>query len=131
MEGLSDNVTWYFNRGPRQTVSLDGSFASQDPTDQRIFNSTAIFDEIADFEANTRNTSGGVGAIVSVNSSPPTLADRINTGAEVPPQQGLQASSADTANPAGVQAHLHSVLPDWQDVEAWVKTIRSPRRPRG
>src|SRR6185369_10874731 len=105
-----------FARGPRQTVSLDGTFASKDATDQRIFYWTAIFDEVADFEGNTRGISGGVGAIVSVNNSPPTIADRINTAVEVPPQQGLQGSSADTASPAGVGAHPHGVLNDWSEI---------------
>src|SRR5262249_54859204 len=65
IDGLTDNVTWYFARGPRESVSLDGSFASKDGTDQRIFNWTAIFDEVADFEGNTRGISGGIGAIVN------------------------------------------------------------------
>ena len=70
-DGLSDNVTWYFGRGPRQATSLEGSFASNDPTDQRLFNWTAIFDEVDDFESNTRDVSGGVGATVSALSTPP------------------------------------------------------------
>jgi mono/diheme cytochrome c family protein len=129
MDGLSDNVTWYFNRGPRQSVSLDGSFASKDPKDQRIFNWTAIFDEVADFEGNVRGVSGGVGAIVSANSTPPVNADRINTAAETPPQQGLQGSSADTASPSGIGAHPHSVIDDWSDITEYIRSIRSPRRP--
>jgi hypothetical protein len=129
VEGLSDNVTWYFARGPRQTTSLEGSFASSDPNDQRIFNWTAIFDEIADFENNTRGISGGVGAIVSTTSTPPNVSDRINIAGETPQQQGLQGSTSDVANPAGSSAHPHSVLNDWKDIEEWVKIIRSPRRP--
>src|SRR5947209_7347509 len=42
VDGLSDNVTWYFARGPRQSGSLDGSFSKKDGNDQRIFNWTAI-----------------------------------------------------------------------------------------
>ncbi len=129
VDGLSDNVTWYFARGPRQSVSLDGSFASKDPKDRRIFNWTAIFDEVADFEGNVRGISGGVGAIVSANNAPPTAADRIDTAAESPPQQGLQGSSADTADPKGTGAHPHSVISDWTDIDNYVKSIRSPRRP--
>src|SRR5205085_4412365 len=41
-DGLSDNVTWYFGRGPRQSTSLDGSFSS-DGSVQRLFNWSAIF----------------------------------------------------------------------------------------
>lgn len=123
IDGLSDNVTWYFARGPRQSVSLEGSFATADPNDQRIFNWTAIVDEIADFEGNTRGISGGKGAIVDA------MDNRIDLAAETPPQQGLQGSSKDAADPMGMSAHPHSMLPDWLEIEAWVKTIRSPRKP--
>lgn len=129
VDGLTDNVTWYFARGPRQSTSLDGSFASKDGADQRILNWTAIFDEIADFEANTRGVSGGVGAIVSTISNPPVNTDRINTATTSPPQQGLQGSSDDTTNPAGMGPPPHGVLPDWLEIKEYIKSIRSPRRP--
>ncbi len=123
IDGLTDNVTWYFARGPRQSTSLDGSFASDDPADQRIFNWTAIFDEVADFELNTRGVSGGLGAIVDASNA------RINLLAESPPQQGLQGSTEDVADPAGSSAHPHSVLEDWNDIKLYIQSIRSPRRP--
>jgi len=129
VDGLSDNVTWYFNRGPRQSVSLDGTFASNDPNDQRILNWTAIFDEIPDFEANTRGVSGGLGALVTKDAMMNDV--RINTAAEVPPQQGLQGSSEDIANPNGGAPHPHTYLKDWQEIKAYIQSIRSPRRPRG
>ena len=47
--------------------------------DQRILNHTSNRDEFADFEINTRNTSGGVGAIVLAKSVPPVFLDRIDT----------------------------------------------------
>ncbi len=122
VDGLTDNVTWYFARGPRQSTSLDGSFSKMDPSDQRIFNWTALFDEVADFEANTRGVSGGVGAIVSVANNPPMVSDRINTGAGNPPQQGLQGSSLATSLDPGA-------LDDWLEITEYIKTIRSPRRP--
>src|SRR5262249_46064766 len=68
-DGLTDNVTWYFARGPRQSTSLDGTFNKTNPNDQRILNWTAINDELADFELNTRGISGGVGATISLNSA--------------------------------------------------------------
>ena len=129
IDGLSDNVTWYFNRGPRQTVSLDGTFASNDPTDQRILNWTGIFDEVADFENNVRGVSGGVGAIVSATTSPPAVTDRIDLNAETPAQTGLQGATGDLADPLGASAHPHSKIDDWKNIEAYVKSIRSPRRP--
>ncbi|MBI3928349.1 MAG: beta-propeller fold lactonase family protein [Armatimonadetes bacterium] len=61
--GLSDNVTWMFPAGPRQTISLDGMFARNDPNDQRILNFSALRDENQDFELNTRNVFGGRGLI--------------------------------------------------------------------
>jgi YVTN family beta-propeller protein len=127
-DGLTDNVTWYFARGPRQSTSLDGSFASTHPEDQRIFNWTSIFDEVADFENNTRGVSGGVGAIVSVVSDPIATADRIDLNAIG--QNNLDGSSAKTAdpgNPLGLAAR--SQLNDWAEIEAYMKTLRSPRAP--
>ncbi|MBS2016083.1 MAG: YncE family protein [Deltaproteobacteria bacterium] len=124
MDGLSDNVTWFFARGPRQSTSLDGSFSKKDPSDQRIFNWTAIFDEVADFEGNTRGISGGVGAIVSDKA--PDVANRITNASHA----GLSGSSeqlADVQNPLGLGAP--SVLEDWENIKAWVQQVRPPRRP--
>ncbi|MBI4822555.1 MAG: beta-propeller fold lactonase family protein [Deltaproteobacteria bacterium] len=61
--GRSDNVTWMFPAGPRQTVNLDGMFSKLNPSDQRILNWSAIFDENQDFELNTRGVFGGRGLI--------------------------------------------------------------------
>ena len=127
-DGLTDNVTWYFARGPRQSTSLDGTFSKKDPNDQRILNWTAINDEVSDFELNTRGISGGVGAIVSATSTPPAVTDRIDIQALG--HAGLSGSAdqaADPANPAALAAA--SVLDNWKDITAYVKTIRSPRAP--
>src|SRR4029079_13128993 len=71
-DGLSDNITWSFGSGPRQTGSRAGSCAQcASAQKQRIFNYTGIFDEHHDFERNTRDVSGGLGAITTA----PTLAD--------------------------------------------------------
>lgn len=125
-EGLSDNVTWYFGRGQRQSTSLDGSFASGDPTDQRIFNWTGVFDEIADFEGVARSIDGAVGAIVSVVNDPATNADRIDLAslALFPPAgaSGLNGS-------AELLMQQSSMLQTWDDVRAYVQSIRSPRAP--
>jgi mono/diheme cytochrome c family protein len=134
IDGLTDNVTWHFARGPRQSTSLEGSFSKKDATDQRIFNWTAIFDEIADFEGNTRGVSGGVGAIVSATSTPPAATDRIDTAAATlppgvsGPNQGLSGSSTDLAdvqNPLGLDAP--SKLKDWEEITKFVQKIRPPR----
>jgi mono/diheme cytochrome c family protein len=127
-DGLTDNVTWYFARGPRQATSLDGSFASKHPEDQRIFNWTAIFDEVADFELNTRGISGGVGAIVSSVSAPPATADRIDiVGIGHANLSGSATQAADPTNPLGLAAAPQ--LNDWGDIQKYMQNIRSPRAP--
>src|SRR5204863_7830232 len=61
--GRSDNVTWMFDAGPRQTIPLDGTFNKANPADQRILNWSAVRDENQDFELNTRGVFGGRGLI--------------------------------------------------------------------
>jgi hypothetical protein len=129
MDGLTDNVTWYFARGPRQSTSLDGSFSKKDANDQRIFNWTGIFDEVADFEGNTRGISGGVGAIVHTKNTPPAppnVAERIDT-ASVGGLAGSVEAVADTKNPLGLAQP--SVLTDWDEIKAYVQQVRPPRKP--
>lgn len=67
--GLTDQVVWIFGTGPRRSVPLNGSFNPHNPTDQKVLNYSAIFDEVQDFENNIRGTSGGLGLI--------TLADGV------------------------------------------------------
>ena len=128
VDGLTDNVTWYFGRGPRQSTSLDASYAEGDKTDQRIFNWTAVFDDMADFEGNTRGTSGGVGALVSFAdpNMDPKNADRIDlTSAMLFPPAG----AAGLNGSAQQVTDNTSVLKDWNDIKAYVQTIRPPRAP--
>jgi YVTN family beta-propeller protein len=61
--GRSDNVTWMFDAGPRQTIPLDGTFSKSNFTDQRALNWSAVRDEVHDFELNTRGVFGGRGLI--------------------------------------------------------------------
>ncbi|MCC7534704.1 MAG: YncE family protein [Deltaproteobacteria bacterium] len=137
--GLTDNVTWFFARGPRQTTSLDGTYDSTDPTQRRVLNWTAIFDEVHDFELNTRGNSGGVGAIVHqtpMPGMPATNADRINFDGTTPnpmgnmqtptPQAGLNGSTQ-SLMPGGASPDPRSVLRDWDEIAAYVRTIRAPR----
>ena len=138
VDGLTDNVTFYFARGPRQPTSLDGTFASNDPTDQRVLNWTAIFDEIDDFELNTRGVSGGVGAIVSATTAPPAVGDRIDiaTACATPPctngngNAGLNGSAQKAGDPANALAlTAPGKLLDWSNITAFIQGIRSPRGP--
>jgi YVTN family beta-propeller protein len=138
-DGLTDNVTWFFGRGPRQTISLDGTFDSAG--DQRLLNWTAINDEIHDFELNTRGNSGGVGAIVHATSTPPVIADRIifdnsavGTGqvGTASRQDGLNGSTvammpSGPGVPGAGGGTVNSTLSNFDDIQAYVKQIRAPR----
>lgn len=56
-DGLSDNVTWYTARGPRQTIPLDSALNAAGLP--RIFGWTAQADEVSDMETEARSTQGG------------------------------------------------------------------------
>jgi len=116
--GTTDNVTWIFPAGPRQTVDTAATF-DRTGTTQRILNWTAIFDEIHDFELNTRGVANGVGAIVS----DPGLdtANRINFVG--PDGVGDPVNGFNVGSVAG----SGSVLDDWDLIETYVRTIRTPQ----
>jgi DNA-binding beta-propeller fold protein YncE/mono/diheme cytochrome c family protein len=125
-DGLTDNVSWFFARGPRQSTSLDGSFSKKNPNDQRLFNWNAINDEVDDFELNTRGVSGGLGATVKAVSTPPALTDRIDlAGTGHAGLNGSAAAAADPLNPQ--QLSIPGVLDDWRNITSYMKSIRPPR----
>lgn len=127
-DGLSDNVTWYFARGPRQATSLDGTFASKHPEDIRFLNWTAIKDQVDDFDDNTTGISGGVGAIVNNVSVPPATTDRIDfIGLGHGNLNGSSEQAADPANP--LMFAVAPKLNDWAEITRFMQTIRSPRKP--
>jgi len=136
-DGLTDGVTWYFARGPRQSISLDGSYDSDDATQRRLYNWSAIFDETHDFELNTRGNSGGVGAVVHATSTPAVAGDRIHFDgtatlppgqiATATPQAGLNGSV--TAMMPGGPGALRSTIADWERVDDYIESIRTPRAP--
>jgi YVTN family beta-propeller protein len=144
-DGLTDNVTWFFGRGPRQTTSLDGTYDPKNPAKRRVLNWTGIFDEVHDFELNTRGNSGGVGAVVWQVGTPVGAGDRIIfDGAAVTapqlattkPNQNLNGSviSLMPKTPATPCAATdtncdNSVLSDWNEVDQFVKFIRAPKKP--
>ncbi len=121
-DGLTDNMTWQFTAGPRQTTSQDGTFShGPGAQKQRMLNWTAIFDEQHDFERNTRDVSGGLGAIT-------TAAQMSDCGALDKEIQvslvgigGLQQPLAELANNPAIATCGHK---DWDDIQAYVQTIQ-------
>ena len=118
--GTTDNVTWVFPAGPRQTVDTSASFDVSGDV-QRIFNWTAIFDEVHDFELNTRGVANGVGAVVT--STGIDVANRLNfvgAGGVGNPENGFNVGSVKQFN------EVNGVLTDWDEIEEFVATIRAP-----
>jgi len=112
-EGLTDSVVWAFGAGPRKSVPLNATFNPRNPTEQRVLNYSAIFDEVEDFELNIRNVSGP-GALpggaldpdhglifgATINDAPaavPSLANLANSGR---PQHTVTLPGSSNAVPA-------------------------------
>jgi len=66
-DGHSDNVTWIFETGPRQTIPLEGTFARNNLDDQRILNWSAVRGSNTDFNNNARGIQGGTGFATNVD----------------------------------------------------------------
>jgi YVTN family beta-propeller protein len=122
-DGLTDNVTWSFGAGPRQTTSQDGTFShGAGAQKQRLLNWTAINDEHHDFENNTRGVSGGLGAITTAAN----LADCGQLDKEIQVDLkpggvaigGLQRPLKELADDPTGCGHK-----DWDDITSYVKQI--------
>ncbi|MCE9624996.1 MAG: YncE family protein [Deltaproteobacteria bacterium] len=153
---LSDNVVWSFASGPRRTIPMHWTYQDRDgdgvKETQKILNWTGIFDEIRDFEGNVVNVSGGRGVLTpaknndvanncaSLADQDPSLLDadgngNINAAIDGPlliTQNGFNdiglagaAVQLEDANSARLCAPE-----DWDQVDAFVKTMRSPRAPK-
>jgi YVTN family beta-propeller protein len=123
-DGLSDNITWIFGTGPRQTTSMDGSFShGLGQQKRRVFNWTAVNDEMDDFERNTRDTAGGLGAITAAKAGGTcgVLADEVRDPELLP-------ATTQLADPVReLQDRNINCTKDWEKIDKWVATIRPPR----
>jgi YVTN family beta-propeller protein len=99
-DGLSDNITWIFGTGPRQTLSLDAFFSKLNPADQRISNWSAVMGSITDFNNNARGVQGGIG--FAGNPPPATIF-----------QHGITEGASESLDA----------------MTLWVQTVRSPILP--
>jgi hypothetical protein len=128
-DGWSDNITWRFPTGPRQSISMDGTFSHGAGTQkERILNYTAERDEIADFDRNTRLVSGGLGAITNGTC-----------GGDLSGETRLSLNPNDATDPNGLKVQVGApsiqefidglvggkiCVEDWKDINEFVKTIR-------
>ena len=126
-DGRSDNVTWIFAAGPRQSTALDGSYSHGAVVKARALNWTAIFDELADFERNTRDVQGGKGAVTRpdpaiAGASCGTLAQEVQVAISA---DGLGRSVKLDQDGAGTCTR------DWDAIDAYVRQlVRPPGRLR-
>lgn len=132
-DGLSDNITWRFPTGPRQSIDMSGTFShGSGAQKERILNWSGIFDEIHDFERNTRGVSGGLGAITTGTCATPPAND-------ISGETRLSLNPADATDPNGLKTNLGLpvkeiqdttagvCVKDWDDINEFVKTIRPVR----
>jgi YVTN family beta-propeller protein len=135
--GLTDNITWSFAAGPRQTTSMDGQYASNNPNDMRALNWTAIFDETDDFELNTRGVSGGKGTLQDNTGTPlagnvmgtPFAGLLVEDTTTRENHQALNGSLRFIARNASICSNANT-CPDFELIDEYVKTIRSPKAPK-
>jgi len=99
-DGLSDNVTWIFATGPRQTLALDAFFSKLNPADQRISNWSGVMGSVTDFNNNARGVQGGTG--FAGNPPPATIF-----------QHGITEGASESLDA----------------MTLWVQTVRSPILP--
>jgi len=122
-DGLTDNITWIFGSGPRQTTSMDGSFShGTGAQKQRVFNWTSVNDEMHDFELNVRNVSGGLGVITTA-TAPRTCNNLDRTTGEQQASATIAAMGASTKDLADNATLANCGHKDWDDITAFVKTI--------
>ena len=126
-DGLSDNMTWQFPAGPRQSTSMDGTYSKGSVQKMRILNWSGIFDELHDFERNTRGVSGGLGAITTGNPCLGDLSGETKTSLNPADATDLNGLKTTLGIPVKeVQDTTANCVPDWDEIDLFVKTIRPP-----
>jgi cytochrome c peroxidase len=137
-DGLSDNITWRFGAGPRQTISMDGNFThGAGPQVQRVLNWSGEREEIHDFERNTRGVSGGLGAITRAKAGGTCKTDPLANNEERQTLNPAEPNGAAEDDPNGLKVQLGipvkeiqdnpangTCVTDWDDITEFVKTIR-------
>ncbi len=154
--GGSDGVTWYFSRGPRRTTSTVNTYEKgKDQPARRLLLWGANVDEIHDVEVIVRTVSGGAGAMLW--EYPPdekTSHDcRLVFDGKTPPApkagnllctsggkrtsnllNGLNGSLSSIAGDGGgcgpgIDPCDNAAEHDWNDIDAFIRSLRVPARP--
>lgn len=154
--GGSDGITWYFTRGPRRTPSAANTYekGKQQPG-RRMLLWGANVDEIHDVEVIVRTVSGGAGAMLwdYPPDDRPSNDCRLVYDGKAPPApkagssicssgakrtshllNGLNGSLATLAGDGAgcgpdVASCDNTAREEWNDIDAFVRSLRVPRPP--
>jgi hypothetical protein len=155
--GLSDGVVWSFARGPRRTLSAANTYEKNPQKGKepgrRLLLWGANVDEIHDVEVIARTVSGGTGAVLWQYSPVSTTSNdcRIGyDGKKMPEGAGVglckagkptsQLRNGLNGSLAAIVGGLPSCAPtdstcdsaateDWNEIDAFIRSLRLPRRP--
>lgn len=116
--GTTDAAVWIFGAGPRRSVHLNGTFNPHNPTDQKILNYSAIFDEVQDFENNIRNVSGGLGLLTLDDGVTPDP----NLFAFTPQATGGRSKALDSLSE--YVASIRTPISPYANVRRWTPLAR-------
>ncbi len=147
-DGLSDGVTWFFARGPRRTISTAGTYDQSSPQKRRLMLWTASIDEIHDIEGITRGVAGGSGAMLWNYLGEPNNDFRIQyDGSPVTPStpeapkprptsqlrnnlnNSLASLVSDRSCPVDAAQCNSTRISDSNDIDAFIRTVKTPRAP--
>lgn len=146
-DGLSDGVTWFFARGPRQTLSTAPTYYGNGA--RRVLLWGGNVDEVHDVEGVVRSVAGGVGAALwQYQGDAPDNGSRIVfDGGAVPPgkptttlRNNLNGSLKQLFGSADVGGEVcnkdavscdRSPAHEWDEMDAFIRSVRTPLRPTG
>ena len=101
----------------------DANTGAPNELGHRAHNWTAILDEVADLESNTRNVSAGVGGIFTQPpGADPVGINMATAGPDGGPARDLRNSSAQVCQ-------TQSASPDWDNVSQFLLGLTAPRAP--
>jgi hypothetical protein len=154
--GGSDNVVWYFTRGPRRTLAPFDTYEklAQDAhavPEQRLMLWGANIDEVHDIEAIVRGVSGGSGALVWDYLPTGESSNACRIVYDGRPLPSATSSLCKAAKPSAILRNgLNSSLaimvgaascaaddatcdttprPEWNQIDAFIRELRRPNRP--
>ena len=153
-DGASDNVTWFFARGPRRTLSTAATYYGDAP-ERRALLWTANVDEVNDVEAIVRTVSGGTGGVswLPYAVTPHVDCRLLYDGSQGEPAGGsrecdapkhtshllnglngalasvMTGKACTDANPTDPTLCNDVATTSWTSIDTFLRSLRAPRAP--